>query len=111
MNAYVKAALQSRVLVLRGLPFTLTKMHALVFGLALAVLLSAFSLVYVKDMNRRLMNRSQSLQSHYVELHSQWSQLLVARGNLASQSRVAEIAAQKLHMVMPKPSKIVMIRA
>lgn len=111
MNAYVKTTLQHRILILRGLPFTLTKLHGLVFGLALAVLLSAFSLVYVKDLNRRLISQSQISQIEYTALHSKWSHLLLEKGSLSSQARVARIATQKLHMVMPKPSKIVMIRA
>jgi len=108
MNAYVKA-LQHRALTIRALPISLTKMHGLVFGLALAVLLSAFSLIYVKDMNRRLMSDLQTAQVQYAALHSHWSQLLVKEGSLASQAHVAKVATTKMQMVMPKPRDIKMI--
>jgi len=110
MNAYVKT-LQTRVLFpVRILPISLTKMQMLVFGLALALLLSAFGLVYVKDMNRRLMSQTQQLQSSYIKLHTQWSQLMIEQGSLSSQARVQEIASQDLHMVMPQAKAIVMIK-
>ncbi|PIQ43709.1 MAG: cell division protein FtsL [Gammaproteobacteria bacterium CG11_big_fil_rev_8_21_14_0_20_46_22] len=110
MNAYVKS-LQHRAINLGYLSFSLSRMQWLVFGLALMVLASAFSMVYVKDMNRRLMSDMQTAQAEYVALHSQWSQLLVKEGSLASQTHVASLATKNMGMVMPKPGKIVMISA
>lgn len=108
MNAYVRS-LQHRALSLGYLSFALSRLQWMVIGLALLALASAFSLIYVKDMNRRLMNTYQTEQTQYAALRSEWSELMVKKESLASQTHVATIATKNLDMMMPKPRKIVMI--
>lgn len=78
-----------------------------VISLIAAVFITAFSLVYVKDVNRRLMGELQSLQNTSNQLHNQWSRLLLEESTLVSSARVAAIAQKQLDMVMPAQKKIV----
>jgi cell division protein FtsL len=108
MNTATKV-LHHHGIAIPSLPVTLTKAHLLMVGLALAVLLSAFSLIYVKDMNRRLMSRVQTLQTQHAVLHTQWSQLLLKRGSLNNQHRIARLATRDLDMQTAHAKSIVVI--
>ncbi len=102
-----------RAIASRGLwvvPITLNRIHFVIFGLIMASLLSAFALVYVKDMNRRLTSQWQAVQTKNVELHNQWAQLLLKKSQLANQSHVAQVAKQDFQMSIPAPRSVVMIR-
>ena len=108
MNTAVRA-ITSRSLSLWVLPVTLKKTHFFIFSLMMACLLSAFSLVYVKDMNRRLTSQVENVQSQSVQLHNQWTQLLLQKSNLAGQAQVAQEAKKDFHMFVPSPTKVVML--
>lgn len=109
MNAAVRA-FTHRTISLWTIPVHLSKQQIRVLILAMLVLFSAFGLIYLKDMNRRLMIQYETLQSDQDELHNQWTKLLLEKSAMASQSNVATIANQKLQMAMPAADKVVMIR-
>lgn len=108
MNTAVRA-LASRGLTTWTLPIELSRVHFFIFGLAMTVLISAFALVYVKDMNRRLINQMQTTQMNNVQLHNQWTQLLLTKSTLANQARVAVLAKQDFQMQMPAAGSVVMV--
>ncbi len=83
--------------------------HIVMLVLVFAVLISAFSLVYVKDMNRRLLSNVQTFQNTQADLHTQWSKLLLEESALSSNARIERIATQQLGMVLPKAQSIVVV--
>lgn len=109
MNAAVKA-LTNRTMSLWSISIQLSRQQIRVLILAILVLFSAFGLIYLKDMNRRLMIQYEMMQSDQEELHNQWTKLLLEKSALASQYNIAQTANQKLQMTMPAADKVVMIR-
>ncbi|OGT30539.1 MAG: cell division protein FtsL [Gammaproteobacteria bacterium RIFCSPHIGHO2_12_FULL_35_23] len=110
MNTAVRA-LTSRSIALWELPFVITREYMMVFSLSFLVLLSAFGLIYLKDVNRRLNNQFEVMQTQNVQLHNEWTQLLLHKTALANQERVAQLAHQELNMSMPASGAVVMIDA
>ena len=72
-----------------------------VFILAITVLITAFAVVYIKDLNRRLFINYQDLQQTSVNLSVNHSKLLLEEGALSAQARVQRIAARRLGMTEP----------
>ena len=79
--------------------------------LGVLVLLSAFSVVYIKDLNRRLLMRYQTYQTQNVSEYIEWGKLLLEQGTLSRQSRIQRIATEKLGMHIPRAKNIVMVSA
>lgn len=105
-------------LILNGQQFDLSqtlgsllwwKQHALCVALIMAVSMSLFSLVVVKTQTRQAFIDDQALHYHYSQLEHEYAQLVLEKGAYASQIRVMFMAQDKLHMVMPSPSHIVMV--
>ena len=78
--------------------------------LAVSVLLSAFSVVYVKDINRRLLMRDQTYQAQNVDAYIEWGKLLLEQGAWSRQSRIQRIAVNQLGMHIPVAKNIVMVK-
>lgn len=72
------------------------------------VLLSAFMVVYIKDLNRRLFIQYQQLQQVEQQAKIDTGKLLLERTTLSSQERI-QMLAQKLHMVMPSRKHIIIV--
>ncbi len=75
-----------------------------------AVLISAFAVIYVKDLNRRLFIQYQTAQTTYNQLYVEWNKLLLEQSTWATQSRIQRIAQQRLGMELLTPRNVVMIR-
>lgn len=73
-----------------------------------AVLASAIGLIYVKDLNRRLVSERQMTTHSYDELQNQWSQLLLEQGTWSTQARIQQIATEKMGMHIPTQAEMVM---
>jgi len=58
---------------------------------AVLVVLSALSVVYTKDLNRRLFIQYQGLQTAANQNHTNWSRLLLAQSTWDNQARVQRI--------------------
>jgi len=78
---------------------------------ALIVLLifSAFSVVYLKDLSRRLFIQYQQLQQVQQQGEIETSKLLLEKGAWSTQSRIQAIASSQLGMETPPMKHIVMI--
>lgn len=83
--------------------------HKWTLMLSLAVLLSAFLTIYITDTNRQLTNQLQNAQEENVSLHNGWTQLLLQKSRLADQAHIAQIAHEKLGMIIPKSRDVVNI--
>ena len=73
----------------------------LILCLGVLVLLSAISVVYVKDLNRRLFITKQTLQHQHEQYLTDWSQLLLEQSAWSNQARIQQVAQQKLNMRLP----------
>ncbi len=89
-------------------PTVLKKQMILIF-LMLAILFSAFSMIYVKDINRRLMGHLQTLQMTRDDFHNRWSQLLLEESSLDNQARIQILARKNLDMMVPRSSDMIVM--
>jgi len=78
--------------------------------LMLGVLLTAFAIVYFKDLNRRLFIGFQDLQHVQRQSQVEKGRLLLEQGAWSTQARVQEIAQKQLGMITPSPQNLVLIR-
>jgi len=87
--------------------FSLTSISIGLF--AFSVLLSAFGVLYARDLNRRLFIQYQTLQGTQQYYQTQWSQLLLEQGAWSTQVRIQRLAQKRLNMVTPASEKIVFL--
>ncbi len=73
------------------------------------LIMSAFSVIYLKDLSRRKFIHYQQLQKVQQNDEVEWSKLLLEEGAWSTQTRVQNIATTQLNMVMPAMKNIVMI--
>lgn len=85
------------------------KNQTVIGALIILLLVSAFSVIYFKDLSRRLFIRYQHLQQAQQRDEVEWSKLLLEKGAWSTQARVQNIASTQLNMVMPTMKNIVMI--
>lgn len=78
--------------------------------LLVAVLLSALVVVYVKNEQRVAFSELQSATQQADQLDLEWNQLMLEQSALGAPARVQRIAHQHLHMIMPKPERIILVR-
>src|SRR5437879_1777612 len=67
--------------------------------LIVLLIVSAFSVIYLKDLSRRLFIRYQNLQQVQQHDEVEWSKLLLEEGAWSTQSRVQDIATTQLNMI------------
>lgn len=79
--------------------------------LVFTVLISALSVIYVKDYNRRLFVDYQHLQRESASLQAIEGKLLREQGMVASHTFVQEVAERDLNMQVPMAKSIVVIKA
>ena len=109
MNAAARLVHQN--VLTRHLVFTyfLTRQQIAAMILALGVLISALSIVYVTHVTRILNANYQHYVIEQDQLQVQRSQLLLERGTLMMQARTQLAAEEKLGMVMPDHKSVVVI--
>src|ERR1700722_18683409 len=78
--------------------------------LAIAVLISALSVVYIADLNRRLFMQVQSEQAVQNQLHLDWEKLLLEQTTWSTQARVQALAQERLDMIAPSNANTVVIK-
>lgn len=75
--------------------------HSTLVILLLALVISAFGVIYCRDTNRQLCNQLQVLATKSDNLHVEWSRLLLEESTWATQSRIQRKAHKELHMYQP----------
>jgi len=88
-------------------PFVITGEMIRVSVLTAVVLLSALSVVYVKDLSRRLFIEQQQAMHERDVLHTGWGKLLLEESTWSRQARIQHIAQQRLGMHVPKSRRLV----
>jgi len=89
--------------------FSLSSLHLGMMTLVLGLLLSAFGVVYTKDLNRRLFIQYQGLQQMQQQYQVGWSKLLLEQSTWSTQSRIQRLAQRQLSMVTPASHNIVLV--
>lgn len=74
------------------------------------LLVSALSLVYMKDLNRRLFISYQQQHQITQKENILWGQLLLEQSTWSTQQRIQYVAQKNLQMVMPGSPQIVLIK-
>jgi cell division protein FtsL len=77
--------------------------------LIIIVFASAFAVVYVKDLHRRLFIDYQNLQDAQNQLYVNWGRLLLEQSTWSTQARVQTLAQQRLQMKTPAPKEILLV--
>lgn len=71
--------------------------------LVLAIFISAFFLVLVKNAYHQAFMRLQALHAQHEALHTQWMQLLIEEGAWGNYDRIYKIATTHMGMTTPSP--------
>ncbi|HLD84620.1 MAG TPA: cell division protein FtsL [Coxiellaceae bacterium] len=77
--------------------------------LVVSLLLSAFSVIYLKDLSRRLFIHYQQLQTSQAQSETEWNKLLLEKGAWSTQARIQYLATQRLNMITPADNQIKII--
>ena len=107
----------TRVIVLRNMRtrnqpiLQITKQVAVIVALVVALLCSAFVMIYLKDLNRRLFIQYLALQREKSEVLIQLGKLLLEQTTQSTQSHIQQIAEQKLGMELPDVKEVVLVNA
>lgn len=109
MNAAARALAQGSLANGNSRSWTFSVHTCGLILLMLAVLASALTVIYVKDLQRGLFSELQGLEQTRDSLHVQASQLLLEQNTWAAPVRVQSMAQQQLGMVVPVTKDIVTI--
>ena len=106
MNTAVRALQHSHVSIVN----IISLKNMLILSLVFTVLISALSVVYTKDLNRRLFNDLQTTQKIRDDLYIEWGQLLLEQSAWSTQSRVQQLANEQLQMEVVISKEIKLVR-
>ncbi len=87
----------------------LSRFHFAFCFLAMLTLISALSLVYVTNSVRTLNAEVQQSLDEKDRLLLQWNQLLLEKSSMLMQSRVENVAEERLSMAFPDSKVVVMV--
>lgn len=83
-------------------------------GLFLLLLLlcaiSAFAVIYCKDVYQKLYAKHQTQLATQRQAKVTWSKLLLEQSTLVAEPRIQQIASKKLGMVVPRSNQIKIIK-
>ncbi len=109
MNSAARLMNQNIISRSYSLSISLSRLQMAVIGLAVCVLASALSIVYVTNCSRTVHAAIQQGMVERDHLRLEWGQLLLERGTWDMQARVQYIAQDKLGMVIPDSKSIMII--
>jgi len=78
--------------------------------LSLTVMLSALAVVYAKHESRKLFVEWQGLLARQDEMNIEWGQLQLEQSTWATHTRVESLARERLGMILPPQSAVVIVR-
>ncbi len=79
------------------------------FTLAIGVLVSALSIVYVTNTSRSLNAGIQQAIAERNQLHIQWGQLLLEKSTWVTPARVQHVAEDQMGMVVPDSKSVIIV--
>ncbi|MBT5228905.1 MAG: cell division protein FtsL [Methylococcales bacterium] len=81
-----------------------------IMALVVAVLGSAFTVIYTKFLHRKHFVALQSLYQERDSLQIEWQKLRLEHSAWLMQGRVEKVARQQLDFIYPSPKEIVIIK-
>lgn len=108
---------ETRVIVLRNVktrnrsPLQITKQGVVIVALVVALLCSAFVVIYFKDLNRRLFIQYLALQREKAEELIQLRKLLLEQTMRLTQFHIQRISEQRLGMEFPDVKEVVLVNS
>lgn len=85
-------------------------MRSLALTMLTLVVLSALTLVYTRQENRKLFSNLHQLRAERDSLDVEWGRLLLEEGAWSQHQRVETTARQRLGMDLPPAEQIVVVR-
>lgn len=110
MNAAARLVHQNALAKQLVLIHLLTRKQLAVLILAISVVFSALSVIYVTHTNRVLHAEYQHSLAEKNHLYVERGQLLLERGTWMMQARIQKLAEDKLGMVMPDHKSVVIVK-
>lgn len=86
-----------------------TRFNMVITAMVACLLFSAFGVIYLKDLNRRLFIQYDAVQQQAHRSDTEWGKLLLEQSTWSTQSRIQSVASLKLGMLMPHSNDIVMV--
>ena len=77
--------------------------------LIILMVISAFVMVYLKDLNRRTFIQYQNMVHANQQAQIDWGKLLLEQSTWSAQAHVQQVATDRLQMVTPTTKNIVLI--
>lgn len=77
--------------------------------LTFLVLFLAFTVIYIKDLYRRMFIHYQTLQDQQNQLYVDWGKLLLEQSTWSTQARVQKIATERLGMEAPQSNEVQLV--
>jgi cell division protein FtsL len=111
MNAAAKVINQSNLFNGHLADMHMSKSIYLLTVLLIAVLVSAFAVIYSTNSYRSTFSQveQEEQQAHHLQL--QWGQLLLEQASLATPARIEEFATEKLKMILPNSNNTYLLHA
>ncbi len=78
--------------------------------LVLAVVASAVSAAYAKHQSRKLFVELQTLQEERDAMNVEWGQLQLEQSTYTTHGKIEGAARERLHMHMPAPQQVTILR-
>jgi len=110
MNAAARQINQTSLFNGKLIHFRLSAASLMQIMLLIAVLVSAFSVVYSTNMYRASHSQLQYAEQHTHQMQLQWGQLLLEQASLSRQARIQHIASEKLNMLVPSSNQTVSLK-
>lgn len=110
MNTVVRALPQQQFARRTETKKFLLKQFLQMLILIFVVLVSAFTVIYVKDLYRRMFIHYQTLQDEQNQLYVDWGKLLLEQSTWSTQARVQKIATERLSMEAPQSNEVQLVK-
>jgi cell division protein FtsL len=110
MNAVARAAASNDSTIVRSEPISFNLPELKILVMVFLLLISAFGVIYVKDLNRRLFIIQHKSQAQSQQLRSDGNKLLLEQSSWAAQARVQRVAQLQLQMQIPLSADVVVIK-
>lgn len=110
MNTAVRAIGENRFQTRASSSVELKRPRLVNLILIIALVFSAFGVIYIKDLNRRLFIQYQGLEATHSKLYEDWGKLLLEQSTWSTAARVKKIAQQRLNMDIPAAKDVVVLR-
>lgn len=94
----------------KSIRLSLSRQAILSFSLAMAVMFSAFAVIYMQNFNRQLYVQLQSNAHAKQAMQIESGKLLLEKSVWSGQSRIEDYAQNELAMTQPKRDKFIQIK-